>query len=410
MDFSYSPEEMAFQEGARAWLEARVVRRGNPQDGAEQHGYFENVDRGPELLAEARDWQRQKAAGGWAALTWPIEHGGQGASVTKQVLWESEEDDFLTPPNVFTIGLGYVGPTIMAYGTTEQKAEFLRRIIDGTDLWCQLFSEPEAGSDLANVRTRVTRSGSEWEIEGEKIWTSRAHYADMGFLLARSEAGSTRHQGLTCFLLPMHTLGVVARPLRQSSGLSNFNSVRFDGVRIDDSFRIGPVGEGWRVCRTSLANERVSIGMKSVRLTRNVFEQLFAKACRPSSTGHIPIDDPVVRLRLAEFYRQVVILRLSGYRMLTAISDGHEPGPEGSLLKLMQGRLIQDMCTEALSFTSLAADSANEIGAADWNYAFMNSSAGRIGGGTDEIQRNIIAERVLRLPKEPSVSRDISRP
>jgi alkylation response protein AidB-like acyl-CoA dehydrogenase len=397
MDFSDTPQEAEFRAQARAFL----AQHWKPLEPGER-AYDGEFDE-PERIRAAQAWQGLKFDRGWACLTWPKEYGGRGVRAIEAVIWNQEEARFKTPPTgIFGIGLGMLGPTLMAHGTAEQKSTYLKRMARGDDIWCQLFSEPAAGSDLAGLRTQARRDGKDWVIDGQKIWTSGAHYCKYGMLVARSDASKPKHDGLTYFVVDMQAPGIEIRPIKQINGAKNFNEVFFSGLRLPDSARVGGVGEGWRVSITTLMNERASLSgggyapnlHNLIRLARSV-----------EIDGRPALENPAVRQRIAEFHVRLRGVQHAGNRMLTALSRGQTPGPEASIGKLVLGPLTQEMASFGVELQSMAGgDCDPTFGYQD---AYLSSPGIRIAGGTDEIMRNILAERVLRLPPEPRVDKDV---
>ena len=392
MDFSDTPEEAEFRAEAHAWL----------AENAEPLAPGENPpvwgERGePDLVERAQAWQAKKQKAGWACLTWPKEYGGRAATPIQSVIWNQEEAKFRTPPNMFTIGLGMAGPTLMAHGNEPQKTRWLLPMARGEQIWCQLFSEPAAGSDLAGLRTLAVRDGDEWVVNGQKIWTSGAQYSKWGILVARSDPNVTKHAGLTYFVLDMQSPGVEIRPIRQINGAVGFNEVFFTDVRIPDENRISEVGNGWAVSITTLMNERAAIGGGGARAG---FEELLELARGLEIDGRPALEDAAVRQKLADFYIRGAGLRYTGYRALTALSRGTTPGPENSIGKLVGAPMSQEMASFALELQGLAGATLRGDALVDrWQLSYLSAPGGRIAGGSDEIMRNIIAERVLRLPR-----------
>ncbi|MGF6861265.1 acyl-CoA dehydrogenase [Rhodobacteraceae bacterium MBR-64] len=403
MDFSDSPEEAAFRASARAWLDANATLR----DGSEKaQDHF--MARDAEEVARARDWQARKAEAGWAGLTWPRAFGGRDATPIEQVIWNQEEGRYAVPPNAFLIGIGLVGPTVMIHGTEEQKATFLPRALTGEDIWCQLFSEPAAGSDLAGIRTRARRDGDGWVISGQKVWTSGAHYSSHGILLARSDTQVPKHKGLTMFLVDMADPAIETRPIRQISGSASFNEVFIDNLRIPDSARLGGESDGWKVALTTLMNERFSISIG--RATGGArAEDLIALARRVERNGRPAIEDGEVRARIADFVARQRGLEFTSYRVMTSLSRGDAPGEEGSIGKLLLGKLRQEMGAFGMELAGTGAgiSAATQDDAARWRNEYLTAPGNRIAGGSDEIQRTIIGERILGLPPEIRVDKDV---
>ncbi|HYH49330.1 MAG TPA: acyl-CoA dehydrogenase family protein [Acidimicrobiia bacterium] len=390
MDFRDTPDEAAFRAEAVAFLEAHAARRvGGPE---ELVSFFEDEGTDDEQRAwvkACREWQRTKFEGGFAAISWPKEWGGRGGTVMQDIIFAQEEQRFDVPTGAFLITLGMIAPTVMTHGTDEQRAH-VARMLAGDEVWCQLFSEPSAGSDLAGMRTRAVRDGDEWVINGQKVWTSGAHYSDWGYLQTRSDFDAPKHAGLTAFVLPMDTPGVTVRPLRQMTGGASFNEVYFDDVRLPDAARLGGEGEGWRVALTTLMNERFSVGANTTG-----FRSWGGLLRLARDAGRL--DDPIVRQRLAQIHIGLETLRFNGYRALTAISKGGAPGPEGSIGKLALVRVLAQMSTLVMELKG-AAGTLHSV-ESQWCVGIPGV---RIGGGTDEVMRNIIGERVLGLPPEPS--------
>ena len=393
MNFEDGPREAALRREAREWLEHNAPPR---EDTAPAGLVYEVARR--EDLEPARAWQRRKAEARWAGITWPERYGGRGGTVIDQVIFQQEEARFAVPPDPFLVGVGLCGPTLMAHGTDEQRDRFLGPILTGEEVWCQLFSEPGAGSDLAGLRTRAERDGDDWTITGRKVWSSGAHYADWGILPARTDPTVPKHAGLTYFLVDMHAEGVTARPILQMSGDATFNEVFLDGVRVPDAHRVGDVGAGWTVTRTTLMHERMTMAGGVFEPLR--FADLLALARRTGRLG-----DPVLRQRLADIAVRLEGLRFTGYRTLTEIARAGKPGPSGSIGKLTLANVVQEACCLALELLGPEGAAGDE--GAYWRKAFTEAPYLRIAGGTDEIQRNIIAERVLGLPPEPRVDLDV---
>jgi len=402
MDFEDTPQEAAFRKKARAWLEKNAEPKKPDEAGADE--LSEREDAG--VIAAAKAWQAKKFDEGWAVLTWPKEYGGQGLSRVESVVWNQEEAKFKTPINIYGIGHGMLGPTLMAHGTPEQKERYLRDMARGQVVWCQLFSEPAAGSDLAGLRTSAVRDGDDWVINGQKIWSTGAHYSDWGMIVTRSDPNAPKHAGLTYFIVDMKAKGVEVRPIKQINGGSGFNEVFFKDVRVPEANRLGAVGDGWRVALTTLMNERVAIGGGA---GAGRFRDLLAVARKARRNGRPAIEDSAVRQKLADFYIKSKGLQYTGMRTLTALSQGQTPGPEGSIGKAVGAPLGQQMAAFALELQgALGALHDDAVVPQDgmWQDAYLGSPGLRIAGGTDEILKNIIAERVLRLPPEVRVDKD----
>jgi len=395
MDFNDTAEEAKFREEARTWLEANIP-------GSED---LEGLDE----VGRAKLWQKRKYDAGWACIRWPEEHGGRGSSAIEQVIFNQEESKFSTPPGVFVIGQGMCAPTLMAWATEEQCKEHLPSMASGEKIWCQLFSEPAGGSDLAALRTRAEKDGDEWVINGQKIWTSGAHYSDWGVLVTRSDPSAPKHQGLTYFFLDMKSPGIEIKPIKQISGGANFNEVYFNDVRIPDAQRLGAVGQGWQVSLTTLMNERAAIGAGGGGGGTG-FNSIFNLASKVNLGDQPAIKDAGVRRKLADWYVQESGLKFTSYRSMTALSKGEIPGPENSIGKLVSAPKTQDIAAFGLDLLeSSGAIWDPELSEAKGAFqaSYMGSPGGRIAGGTDEIMANIIAERVLGLPQDVRVDKGI---
>ena len=396
MDFDDSPEEAAFRTEARAWLDEHAERitdqtpRRSPWGGADQQAH----------VRAAKAWQRTLYDGGWAGITWPKQYGGRGASAIEAAVFGQEQAKFNVSPGVFAVGIGMVGPTLIAHGTAEQKERYLDPMLRGEEVWCQLFSEPGAGSDLAGLGTRAVRDGDEWVANGQKVWNSGAHYSDWGILLARTDPTQPKHRGITYFLVDMHTPGIDVRPLRQITGQAHFNEVFLTDVRIPGANVVGGVNDGWRVAQTTLANERTLIGGGSGAGWRDL-----AGLARDTGAAR----DARLRQELAAAYTRFELTRFLGYRVQTALSQGRAPGPESSVMKLFHSQHLARTGDLVMAMQGPAGALADPDAAKDgfWLGYFLNQWASRIGGGTDQVQRNIIGERVLGLPREPSTDRDL---
>ncbi len=396
MDFSDTPEEATFRAEARAFLSANAkpLTEHTGGDRVTEHH-----------LARARAWQAKKAEAGFAGITWPRRFGGRGGTPMQHVIYAQEEAGFDVPGHVYEIGLGMCIPTLMAYASPEMSARYVGPALRGEEIWCQLFSEPAAGSDVAGLRMRSQRDGDDWIINGQKIWTSGAHFSDFGLLLTRSDPNVPKHKGLTMFFLNMRSPGVDVRPIKQISGTSNFNEVFFTDVRIPDAQRLGAPGEGWKVALTTLMHERLAIGS----LPGPDFGELFELARTLDVGGQPAHRDANVRDKLADWYVQSKGLEYTKMRTLTALSRGQMPGPESSIYKAVSAVKIQEIAMFALDLMDSAGminDPETAPMRAMFQDALLYSPAGRIAGGTDEILRNIIAERVLGLPGDIRVDRE----
>jgi alkylation response protein AidB-like acyl-CoA dehydrogenase len=406
MDLEDTPEQAAFRAECRAFLDAHAPQALRPKLEASTFG--RTAFEPKEYLREAKAWQRKKAEHGWACLQWPKEYGGRGATPIQRVIWDQEEGIFARLSQVFIIGHGMCGPTLLAYGTEEQKRAHLPPMASGDQIWCQLFSEPVAGSDLAGIRTRAELRGDEWVINGQKVWTSGAQYSDYGILVCRSDSSVPKHKGMTFFFVDMKSPGIEVRPIQQAAGESGFNEVFFTNVRVPDAHRLGGAGDGWSVSITTLMNERLAIGGSMP----TGFDDLFSYLMRLETEGDGVLEDSSVRDKLADWYVRTAGLRYTTYRTLTALAKGQMPGPESSIGKVVAGNTMQEIASFALELQEQAGVLADEQDPdalrAKFPRMLMRSLGTRIEGGTDEILKNIIAERVLQLPGDVRVDRDVA--
>jgi alkylation response protein AidB-like acyl-CoA dehydrogenase len=402
MDFNDTPEEAAFRARARGWLEKNAEPLDPSKVAPSEMGEREDEA----TIKWCKTWQAKKADAGWACITWPKEYGGQDATPMQRVIFNQEEAKFRVPPNIYAIGHGMLGPTIMAHGSPEQKKKYLRSMLRGEEVWCQLFSEPAAGSDLAGLRTTATKDGTDWLLNGQKIWSTGAHFCDWGMIVTRTDSNAAKHAGLTYFIVDMRSPGIEVRPIKQINGSSGFNEVFFTNARVPDSNRLGAVGDGWRVALTTLMNERVAIGAGA---GSGRFKDLLRLARQTRRNGRPAIEDSAVRQKLADFYVRSKGLQYTSYRTLSALSRGQTPGPEGSIGKAVGAPLGQQMAAFAVELQGALgalADKASTPQEALWQDAYLGAPGLRIAGGTDEILKNIIAERVLRLPPEIRVDKE----
>jgi alkylation response protein AidB-like acyl-CoA dehydrogenase len=397
MDFSDTPDEAKFRSEARAFVTANAPTYLKPF--LEKSGFGSTNTGAYDLLAEAKKWQKKKAEAGWACIQWPKEYGGRGASPIQSVIWSQEEGIYGRLSGTFIIGQGMCAPTMMGFAKEEQKARYLPKLASGEEVWCQLFSEPHGGSDLAGLRTRAERDGDDWVVNGQKIWTSGAQHSDYGILITRTDPNVAKHKGLTMFFLDMRSPGIEIRPIKQANGQSEFNEVYFDNVRIPDAQRLGGVGEGWRVSITTLMNERLAIGGSIA----TGYPELVELVRTLKVASGVAIENPAVRAKLAEWHAKAAGLKNSAARMITALSKGDMPGPEASMGKLVAGNMMQDIAKFALDLQGLGGvlvDPEVAEGSARFQAMLLRSPAVRIEGGTDQILRNIIGERVLGLPED----------
>jgi alkylation response protein AidB-like acyl-CoA dehydrogenase len=398
VDIDDTPEEAAFRAEARAWLDDHAIPKGHPDDFS--LGLWTGAYDEPTYIARCQAWQRTLFDGGWAGITWPREHGGRGGKSIHQLIFNQEQTRYGVSNGAFMISIGMAGPTILAHGTDAQKKRFLAPMLRGDEMWCQLFSEPGAGSDLANLATRAERDGDEWVVSGQKVWTSSPDRARWGMLLARTDGDVPKHRGISYFLLDMSTPGIDVRPLRQMTGESHFSEVFLDDVRIPAANLLGDEGEGWRITQTTLNSERSSIagGMGATPAALVDFARGFG-----ATTGAL------TRQRLVDTHIRYELLRFLRYRMQTAISQGRRPGSEASVMKLAFARYMK-----ALSEAAVDVQGAHGLlGGTDvaddgmWLRRFLHSPSLRIAGGSDQVQANIIGERALGLPAEPRTDKDV---
>ncbi|SEA62297.1 MULTISPECIES: acyl-CoA dehydrogenase family protein [unclassified Mycobacterium] len=376
MDLTLSPAEDEFRTEFRQFLASHPV---GPEPVGEDN-----------VFAWQLEWQRTLDKDGWAAPHWPTAYGGRDATPTQIALYYEELGRARRPMVANVIGVLLAGPTIMAWGTPEQKARLLPEILSGNEIWCQCFSEPGAGSDLASLRTRAVRDGDEWVITGQKVWTSHAQYAKWGLLVARTDPTAAKHKGLSYFLLDMQQPGVDVRPLRQITGESEFNEVFLNEARVPSSAMLGNVGDGWKVAMTTLMNERGGLGLYNQAGLRNLLDDLVAETC-----GLGLLDDQAVAVRIGELESRVELIRLLAYQGLATTEQNGQPGPEGSMVKLLWSTTNQLVTQTAADL--LGADALRN--GSRWSRELLRARANTIEGGTTEILHNIIAERVLGLPK-----------
>jgi alkylation response protein AidB-like acyl-CoA dehydrogenase len=390
MDLADSPEEARFRAEVRGWL-AEVLPRlpwPEPQDMVEKLPFW-------------RQWQRTLFDAGYAGLSWPTGYGGQGADPTLRAVFADELDRAGAPERLNIIGEDFAGPTIIEYGTEAQKERFLRPILTGEEIWCQLFSEPEAGSDLASLRTKATKVAGGWRIQGQKIWTSRAQLAAHAILLART-GGGPRHKGITYFLLPMDSDGVTVRPLAHMLGEAEFNEVFLDDVFVPDDLVLGETDGGWKVAMATLSYERVAIATGRVN-TKRAVDDIVADVSKLTDHHGRPLGaDPLIRQRVADLYGRALIHQLIGQRAIAAATDDGPPGPVTSIGKLYFCPLVEDLADFRLSLEPLGDQYAlddDRAAASRWLRLAYQARGTAIAGGSTFIQRNIVAERMLKMPR-----------
>jgi alkylation response protein AidB-like acyl-CoA dehydrogenase len=393
MDFTYSAEDEAFRREFRAWL------KGNAKHAPVIRDVFAEEDDNdwPARVA----WHKRLNSGGWAAPHWPKEYGGRGCSLMQTVIYHEElERNGLREPYV-GMGVSLIGPTLMHWGSDEQKRRYLPKILTGDEVWCQGYSEPNAGSDLASLQTRAVEDGDYFIVNGSKIWTSMAQHADMIFLLVRTDPEAPKHKGISYLLVDMHSPGVVVRPLVQMTGAKGFNQIFFEDVRVPKQNIVGDKNQGWQVAITTLMFERAgSVGDRGAMAE---VQELANAAKRIKRNGKSAWDDASVRQKIAEFACDAAALKYTGYRQLTRQLRGLPPGPEGSMMKLCRSELVLRMANYAMELlgthSQLEYRAPFAVDAGLWSFRMLSARGGTIAAGTNQIQHNIIGERVLGLPK-----------
>jgi alkylation response protein AidB-like acyl-CoA dehydrogenase len=378
MDLTFSPTETAFRDELRQWLTENPPGPEPTGDGEDSH------------YAWRRDWQRRLYDAGWAAPAWPTEYGGRGASLTESAIYFEEIGRARVPLPANVLGLLLGGPTLMVWGTDEQKERYLPPILSAEEIWCQGFSEPEAGSDLASLKTRAVKRGDEWVVTGQKVWTSGAQYSKWCMLVARTDLDVPKHKGLTYFLMDMEQDAVQVRPLRQITGESEFNELFIEEARIPDANVVGGEGNGWKVALTTLMNERAGLGFALQIRLRQLLDDLIGQAAE-----HGLLEDLRYADALAELHVRCESIRLLAWKGLTDAERYGQPGPEGSLVKWLWSDTNQRLTELAVEIVGPAALTAGT----SWSYEFLRARGNSIEGGTTEVLKNIVAERVLGLPR-----------
>jgi len=400
MDLNSTPQDEAFRQSVRQWLADNLPKKKL------------------ETIEERKEWHRKLYDAGYLGMGWPKEYGGQNARPMEQAIVGAEMARVNAPAAVNGLGIGIVGPTIIHHGTEEQKQRYIRNILNADEIWCQLYSEPNAGSDLAGLRTRADRVGDEYIVNGQKIWTSGGLNADWGILLARTDPDAPKHQGISCFLLDMHAPGVEVRPIKQISGSSEFCEVFFTDVPVPAENLIGELNRGWQIAQTTLSYERGGNTLSRVSRQLAQFDRLLEVARTLKRNGRPAIEDPIIRQQLGQMYAEIEVLRYATLRLLSRLEKGLRPGPDSSISKLYYSELdkrLQEMTQTILGpygqlTTGLSPDLALDGGEGEgdggtWAHSFVWSRAGTIYAGSNEIQKNIIGERVLGLPKEVRADR-----
>src|SRR5919199_5719204 len=390
MDLRFSPEDEQYRQKLRAWLEANLPKERPPKDQDAEFAY-------------RRAWQRKLYEGGWVGINWPKEYGGQGATLIQQAIYAQEMARARAPQPANGLGISIVGPTLIHHGTEEQKKRYIPRILSAEEIWCQGFSEPNSGSDLASLQTRAVLDGDDFVVNGQKIWTSMAHVADMCILLTRTDPHAPKHKGISFLLVDMHSPGLTVKPLRQMTGGAEFNEVFFENVRVPKQQLVGQLNDGWRIAMTTLTHERGSASFGTQVNIKRALDNIIEVAKKVKRNG-VPLStDPVIRQKLAQAYIRVDIMRLNNYRSITNQLRGQPPGPEASLDKLYwseTNKWMQEVGQEILGpFSQLDPESPHYPTSVNLQQSFLWSRAETIYSGTSEIQRNIIGERVLGLPR-----------
>ena len=400
MDFNDTPQEAEFRAKCRAWLEANAELKTKKTNSAK------NMNVGNKSLLEAAaEWQKKKYDAGWAMIHWPKEFGGIGATPIERIIWAQEESKFNVPKGVYEIGLGMAGPVMMEYATDEQKERYLPPMAEGKEIWCQLFSEPSAGSDVAGLRSKAVQDGENWIVNGQKVWTSGAHFSDFGILVVRHDPSLEKHKGLTFFFVDMKSPGIEVKPIKQITGGSSLNEVYFNDVVIPDSQRLGEIGDGWKVAITTLMNERLAVGDADGVDANEAFEL----AKKHDKDGEQLIDNNAVRESIADWYCEASGLKNTKLRTMSALSRGDTPGPEASITKIVSANKLQaigNFGMDSSDMSGMLMDEESDF--IKFQMAWMGAAGLRIAGGTDEILKNIIAERVLGLPQEARADKGLA--
>ena len=400
MDFNDTPQEAEFRAKCRAWLEANAELKTKKTNSAK------NMNVGNKSLLEAAaEWQKKKYDAGWAMIHWPKEFGGIGATPIERIIWAQEESKFNVRKGVYEICLGMAGPVMMEYATDEQKERYLPPMAEGKEIWCQLFSEPSAGSDVAGLRSKAVQDGENWIVNGQKVWTSGAHFSDFGILVVRHDPSLEKHKGLTFFFVDMKSPGIEVKPIKQLTGGSSFNEVYFNDVVIPDSQRLGEIGDGWKVAITTLMNERLAVGDADGVDANEAFEL----AKKHDKDGEQLIDNNAVRESIADWYCEASGLKNTKLRTMSALSRGDTPGPEASITKIVSANKLQaigNFGMDSSDMSGMLMDEESDF--IKFQMAWMGAAGLRIAGGTDEILKNIIAERVLGLPQEARADKGLA--
>ncbi len=398
MDFNDTPEQAQFRAEVHQWLMDNATLK--------KDKLYKSME-GEDAFKEAKAWYKKVADAGYASITWPKEYGGAGLSPIHAVIWSQEVAKFNTRDGYFVIGIGNCGPALMHFANEEMKKELLPRMACADDVWCQLFSEPSAGSDVAGLKTKAVRDGDNWKINGQKIWTSGAQFSDYGVILCRTDPTVSKYRGLTMFMVDMRQPGVEVRPIKQMDGGQHFNEVFFNDATTPDSYRLGEVDAGWGVAIAVLMNERMAIS----GIQPTGFPQFFDWVKTQTINGNAVADDPIVRDKLVGWYTQYAGLQAANKRMLTAVAKGGIPGAEASLGKIIGANMNQEIANFVCQYfgqAGIISDPDIAIDAGHFQHSVLFSPGVRLAGGTDEVMRNIIAEQVMGLPQEPRADKGVA--
>ena len=395
MDLNLTPQEQQFRDEFRVWLASNA-----PVGWEDEYGRSESSRGRFDFL---RAWQKRMYEAGWVGIHWPKAYGGRGATLVEQTIFIEEMARASAPPLINVLGLSLLGPTLIAYGNEAQKQRYLASILSADEIWCQGYSEPNAGSDLAALRTEVVRDGDDFIVNGQKTWTSFGHYADWCFAVVRTDPDAAKHKGLTYILIDMHSPGVSVRPLKQMTGDAEFNEVSFRDVRVPVENVVGRINDGWNIAIATLMFERGTLGASLQIAFKRQIERLIALSKEITRNGRPAGEDPVIRQKLAQMYAEIEIFRLNQMRTLTRMSKTGVPGPEGSIQKIFWSEMNQRMQQVAMEMLGphgqLTAASDYVIDHGEWAHGYLRSRGNTIEAGTSEIQRNIIGHFVLGLPK-----------
>ena len=388
MNLNATPAELEFRNELREWLAAHLPQPFEGNRSEEERAYFEYL----------KKWQRTVYDGGWAGLSWPREYGGRGAGIIEQALFQEEWARAEAPPLINVLGLSLIGPTIITVGTEQQKKRYLPKILSAEEIWCQGFSEPNAGSDVAALGTKAVRDGDDFIVNGQKIWTSLAHLSDWCLLLVRTNTEAPKHKGITALLVDLQTPGITVRPLKQMTGESAFNEIFFSNVRVPAENVLGEIDRGWQTAIATLMNERANLGTGSYVIFKRNLDALIARSRTVKRGATTASNDPVIRQKLAQAYLELEVFRLTNLRALSGMANSKVPGPEGSILKLYWSEMNQRIQQTAMETLGPHAQ-LEDFDEGRWVFNYLRARGNTIEAGTSEIQRNIVAERVLGLPK-----------